>query len=85
MTLVVVDVSGEHNDAKAGLSLPGFEKFGQFSFRGPRRMAAAKQLRVRETRVGRMMVHHENEIYIRENAIEFRGQPRSLRPVRFRE
>src|ERR1700681_409898 len=79
MALVVVHVSGENDNARAEVLLPGFQRFGQFLLWGARGVSSPEHFGIRRARVGRMVKNNENEVHIARNMRELLGEPLPLR------
>ena len=78
VALVVVDVSGEDDEAGGGVGLAGFEHFCEIHFLHAGFVAFAEHAGI-GTGVGRMVEHEEDEIDAGGKVVELVGEPLALR------
>ena len=70
VTLVIVDVAVEYNEAGASVLLALLEEFRQLQFFGPRGVPASISFFIRRTRVRRMVEDEENEVDVNGELLE---------------
>src|SRR5580765_5120530 len=79
VALVVVDVPGEKHDPIASVCLPVFEHLCKRLLTRTNGMPSSQFLLVGGTRVRRMVIHDEDEVYVCWNVIKFARHPLTLR------
>ena len=70
VTLVVVDVAIEHDEAGSRVLLPFLEEFRESLFLGPRRVSSSVIFFIRRTGIRWMMEDKEDEVDIRGDLVE---------------